>query len=202
VEHILPKSLHPDRAFDWHNYLYACGPCNRPKSNRYGVVRGSEIVEFMRRRSDPIVPPPQGDSALINPRIEDPLDFLELDLGGVTPDGDLLEGTFELLPRDGLSLKDRARAQFTIKVVGLNREVIRVSRANAMGGFRARLHEYVQHKERGSAQDKLETLRDDILMTPHLTVFAELRRQRNFLPEIDDLFARAPEATTWPLIPG
>lgn len=200
VEHILPKTLFPERAFDWQNYLYACGPCNGPKSNRYGVSTGIRIVEFVRRREVSIVPPPAGMSGFIDPRTEDPLLFFELDMGGVTPGGDLIEGTFELLPVDGLPNVINARARFTIEVLGLNREVIRVARANAFGGFRARLREYAECKEAGEPASTLARMKQDLLSTPHLTVFAEMQRQRFLLPEIDSLFGRVPGAMTWPLV--
>lgn len=200
VEHVLPKTLFPEHAFDWENYVYACGPCNGPKSNRYGVLTGVTIAEFVRRRGAPIVPPPTGESGFINPRAEDPLHFFELDMGGVTPRGDAIDGTFELLPASDLVASAEARARFTIDVLGLNREVIRVARANAFGGFRARLREYAECKEAGEPTLALDRLRGDLLSTPHLTVFAEMRRQRAFLPEIDGLFARVPEAFNWPLV--
>lgn len=200
VEHILPKTLFPERTFDWQNYLYACGPCNGPKSNRYGVLTGIKVVEFVRRRGVPVVPPPTGISGFIDPRTEDPLLFFELDMGGVTPGGDLIEGTFELLPADGLSAVLNARARFTIDVLGLNREVIRVARANAFGGFRARLYEYAKCKEAGELAATLARIKGDLLSTPHLTVFAEMQRQRALLPEIDGLFERVPEALTWPVV--
>lgn len=90
VEHIHPKNLFPDRVFLWSNYAFACGPCNGPKRNRYGFVENSSVTEFVRRRQDPIIPPPNGQAGLIDPRHEDPLAFLELDLGGETPDGQIL----------------------------------------------------------------------------------------------------------------
>ena len=37
VEHHRPKNLYPDHTFLWDNYLYACGPCNGPKNNRFAV---------------------------------------------------------------------------------------------------------------------------------------------------------------------
>lgn len=200
VEHILPKTLFPERAFNWQNYLYACGPCNGPKSNRYGVLTGIKIVEFVRRRGAPVVPPPAGVSGFIDPRTEDPLFFFELDMGGVMPGGDSIEGTFELLPADSLPDVADARARFTIDVLGLNREIIRVSRANAFGGFRARLREYTECKEAGEPAETLARIKRDLLSTPHLTVFAEMRRQRALLPEIDGLFGRVPEAMTWLLL--
>jgi hypothetical protein len=202
VEHIAPKNLFPEHAFKWANYLFACGPCNGPKSNRYGVLVGDFVQEFVRKKNDPIVPPPAGPSGFINPRIEDPLSFLELDLGGTAPGGKVIDGTFELLPRDGLSNGESARADFTIKVLGLNREVIRIARANAFGGFRARMVEYVQKLEAGAGESVLLGLQKDLLATPHLTVFVEIRRQRTLLPELNDLLDRAPEMMGWDVVPA
>ena len=88
VEHILPKSLYPKRVFIWKNYLYSCGLCNSKKNNHYAVIVGNEIQPITRKKNDPIVPPPAGKGVFINPRIENPLDSLELDLG------DDLDGTF------------------------------------------------------------------------------------------------------------
>jgi len=35
VEHFKPKSLFPLSAYDWDNYLLACGGCNGPKSDKW-----------------------------------------------------------------------------------------------------------------------------------------------------------------------
>jgi hypothetical protein len=200
VEHIKPKSLFPDIAFVWENYLFACGPCNGPKGNRYGYLVGNAINEYVRRCNDPIVPPPAGGSALIDPRTEDPMNFLELDLGGVAPNGEVIDGTFEFLPIDIAGAVVAERAKFSIDVLGLNREVMRVARENAFGGFRARLREYVQEALNGAPERRLAQLRDDLLSTPHLTVFAEMLRQRAVLPAIDELLSQAPEAEAWLLV--
>jgi uncharacterized protein (TIGR02646 family) len=201
VEHIRPKNLFPAMAFTWSNYLFACGPCNGPKSNRYGVVAGANVMEFKRRRNGPVVPPPAGQSGFIDPRHENPLDLLELDLGGTTPDGEQIKGTFEMLAVASLSSADCARANYTINVLDLNREAIRAARENAYGGFRARMKEYVVAKEAGATTEKLVQLKDDLLNTPHLTVFAEIRRQRAWLPTMHDLLARAPEMLNWNVSP-
>ncbi len=200
IEHIHPKNLFPNLSFVWDNYLYSCGPCNGPKGNRYGVLKGDEVVEFDTHRSKNTEPPPTGMSGFINPRAEDPLLFFELDMGGVTPSGELIEGTFELLPANNLTRAAYSRARFTIDVLGINREIIRVARANAFGGFRARLREYVAQKESGALPEILEHLKEDILSTPHLTVFAEIRRQRQHIPDINDLLDRAPEILNWTLV--
>ena len=200
VEHVLPKDLFPDHAFRWMNYAYACGPCNGPKSNRYGTVVQDGIVEFVRRRGDPVVPPPQGDPGLIDPRVEEPTELLELDLGGRTPEGLELTPTFWFNPREPLAPAAQARAGYTIEVLDLNRELLLEARRNAYGGFRARLVEYVKRRDEGAPKVKLRRLRDDLLHTPHLTVFHEMRRQRRSLPKIDDLLKRAPEAMRWKLV--
>jgi 5-methylcytosine-specific restriction endonuclease McrA len=83
VEHHRPKDLYPELVFVWRNYLYACGPCNGPKNNRFA----------RHRPDDPAVgqclAPEEGAGrpactrrapALLDPRQEDPLDFLMLDL--------------------------------------------------------------------------------------------------------------------------
>lgn len=200
IEHILPKDVFPEATFRWSNYLFACGPCNGPKNNRYGVVvDGGEVVEFIRKRGDPIVPPPAGPSGCINPRLEDPLELLDLDLGGQAPSGETFDGTFNFMPAEGLGADNLARAAFSIDVLGLNREVMCVARANAFGGFRARLVEYRVVQEQGGSEGQLARLRDDLLKTHHLTVFAEMRRQKQLLPEIDALFDAIPEAMAWPL---
>jgi hypothetical protein len=202
IEHIYPKSLFPEHAFKWSNYAFVCGPCNGPKGSRYGYLVGTEVHEFIRKPRDPIIQPPSAPAALVNPRAEDPLEFLELDLGGVTADGSQIEGKFVILPVDGLSPVALSRAEFTIAALNLNREAIRVARENAFGGFRARLREYVQKREADAQSAELERHRLDLLRTPHLTVFAEMRRQRLWLPEIHDLLQRAPETAQWPLTPA
>ncbi|RDI18591.1 uncharacterized protein (TIGR02646 family) [Pseudacidovorax intermedius] len=199
VEHIRPKSLFPSLTFVWTNHCFACGPCNGPKRNRYGTIHAGRLIEFFRKRNAAVLPPPAGVSALIDPRTEDPTEFLELDLGGQLPNGELLDGTFEFLPRESIPEDKRLKAVFTIDVLGLNREVIRASRENAFGGFRARLTEYAVAFESGATEAQLDALKSDLLSTPHLTVFHEMRRQQEYLPEIRALFERAPVALDWPL---
>jgi 5-methylcytosine-specific restriction endonuclease McrA len=197
IEHIYPKTLFPEKTFLWSNYLFACGPCNGPKRAKYGYLNGDQLEEFVRRRKGPILPPPPGQAALIDPRSEDPTSFLDLDLGGVTQDGMSLDPTFEFVPSWGLNRIDASRAEFTIRTLGLNREVLRAARKNAFGGFRARLKEFVSEKKKNERQARLDELRDDILHSPHLSVFFEMRRQRRFLPEVDALFVDAPEILCW-----
>ncbi len=78
VEHIQPKDLYPEFVFAWENYLYACGPCNGPKNNKFALIAGRNLVDVTRAVGAPVLPPVAGKPALINPRSENPLHFLFL----------------------------------------------------------------------------------------------------------------------------
>ena len=45
VEHVRPKNFFPDQTFVWENYLYACGPCNGPKSDQFMAIL-SKVQRF------------------------------------------------------------------------------------------------------------------------------------------------------------
>ncbi len=186
VEHIQPKDLYPCLVFVWTNYVYACGRCNDGKSNKFAVISGNRLLNVTRPRGGPVVPPTPGAPAFLNPRIEDPLDFLDLDL----------DGTFLVLARDGLPDIHRERTEFTIETLKLNRDVLLHARATAFGSYRARLHEYVDVRETVTSEE-LEGLVDSLRAMPHGTVWAEMKRQRLSLPNLNELFSRAPEALHW-----
>ena len=187
VEHFKPKDLYPEAVFVWGNYLLACGPCNGGKNNRFSVVRGGRLVEVTRRRGDPIRRPRSGPPAPINPRDEDPLTFLDLEI----------VDTFMFLPREGLSEIDEARAEYTIEVLNLNRDVLLDARRHAYGSFRALLREYRELRDHGASVAKLETLRDAIMDSPHPTVWREIQRQQPVVVELRALFQDVPEASDW-----
>jgi len=190
VEHIRPKDLYPHLVFTWENYVYACGPCNGPKNNKFRIFdpRSGTVLEISRKVGDPVRKPPDGDPLLVNPRHEDPLGYLELEM----------DKTFYLLPRPGLSKRDRQRAEYTIELLHLNdRDLLPRARRNAFGSFRARLIEYEKKKRQRVAATILQNLVMDLLQTPHLTVWAEMKRQRNHYAELAGLFRHVPEALNW-----
>ncbi len=81
VEHIRPKDIYPDMCFSWANYLLSCGPCNGPKNNHFAVFdTAGEVVEVSRKHGEPVSPPTDGPEVFIDPRSENPLELLELDL--------------------------------------------------------------------------------------------------------------------------
>ncbi len=190
VEHIKPKDLYPDLVFTWQNYIYACGPCNGPKNNKFRVfhLRTGAVIDISRKVGAPVRKPPRGDPLLIDPRREDPLQFLELEM----------EATFFFLPRLGLAKRDLARAEYTIELLHLNdRDLLPRARRNAFGSYRARLIEYEKKKRHGTAATVLQNLANDLLQTPHPTVWAEMKRQRNDHLELKQLFQQVPEALNW-----
>ena len=189
VEHILPKDLFPEQAFVWLNYLYACGPCNSPKGSRFAVIdQSGALLEITRKPNDPIVPPVQGQPALVNPRTEDPLHYIELDL----------IDTFMFQPNEELSQADFFRAGYTIQLLALNiREVLVQSRRTAYGSYRARLYEYRDKKLIGAPQSELDALAEGISTMGQPTVWIEMKRQAVLIDELRDLFAEIPEALNW-----
>lgn len=188
VEHMAPKDLYPELVFGWSNYVYACGACNGPKNNRFGIIdEDNRCIEVTRKPLEPVRPPTGGDHALINPRVDNPIGFFDLDL----------IDTFAMLPRENLSTRDLARAEFTLDVLDLNRDVLLDARSNAFGSFRARLYEYREKRDNGAPVVELEALAAGIKKMPHPTVFAEMQRSHPDIAELSVLFAAVPEGLLW-----
>lgn len=186
VEHFRPKDLYPELVFAWSNFLYACGPCNGPKNNRFAVIDDTgSLVDVSRSRSMPIVEPVAGLIALIDPRRENPLDFLMLDI----------RDTFEFTSIADDGSAEDLRANYTIEVLRLNqRDYLVEARENALGGYVARLQQYISARNDNVSIERLKLLQQGIQTAPHPTVWAEMVRQKGHHPSIDELFAAAPEA--------
>jgi len=190
VEHVRPKDLYPEVVFFWGNYVYACGPCNGPKRNHFGVfVAGrSEIVELARKPHAPIVPPVPGDPVMIDPRVEDATRLMVLDL----------RDTFLFTPIAARGTRDYDRADYTIRVLRLNlRPELARARREAYGDYLARLHQYQVERDREAPRAELDVLRDGIRWHRHPTVWREMQRQRDHHTDLRALFASIPEAATW-----
>jgi uncharacterized protein (TIGR02646 family) len=187
VEHFKPKDLYPEVAFAWDNYLYACGPCNGPKNNQFSVLSRKAIVDVTRGRDDPVVPPRKGRPALINPRKENPLDFLMLDI----------INTFEFIVISDPGSLESERAEYTLRVLRLNeRDYLKKSRRTAYGAYRSLLREYSEEAVAGN-HAAAHRIKNYILESNHATVWAEMKRQKGSIPELQALFDRAPDALHW-----
>lgn len=190
IDHLWPKELYPEQVFAWRNYLYACGRCNRSKSYQFAVFpRGARRpVEVSRRPGEAIKPPRKGQAVLIDPRHEDPMAFMELDL----------QWTFLFVPTAAKGSKDCERTEYTLRILRLNdREVLRKTREEHFGAYRARLKEYISLRERGAPQEMLKRYMQAIRRAAHPTVWKEMQRQHRRHPELLSLFLAAPEALAW-----
>lgn len=190
IEHIRPKDLYPGDVFRWSNYLYACGPCNGPKNNKYKVFTGpgaETLSDITRPHGAQVTPPPNGKDALINPRHENPLMYLQLDL----------VDTFQFVPIGAADSVEEARGRYTIEVLGLNRDVLCTARRSAFNGFLNGLKLFYTESTGTADLDELARIRTSVVSTPHPTVWEEMKRQRDALPGLHKLFDAVPEALDW-----
>ncbi|HYO73307.1 MAG TPA: hypothetical protein VEU33_45305 [Archangium sp.] len=189
IEHIWPKHLYPEQVFAWRNYLYACGRCNGPKSEQFAVFppRARKPVD-VGTRGAPTHPPLKGFPALIDPRREDPMEFLVLDL----------RDTFYFEPSAKRGTRNHERADYTLRILHLNkREYLRTARETAFVGYQDMLTRYISLRERKTPTAQLELRRKAVQSSPHRTVWKEMQRQHRNLPVLRLLFRKAPEALSW-----
>jgi uncharacterized protein (TIGR02646 family) len=197
VEHIFPKDLYPEKVFDWHNYVYACGNCNSPKNNKFAVFRddNGQFHPVNPPHGQPAQQPPSGRPALINPRIEDPLPYAMLDLAGTF--------LFVILPEESTDEHQKAAYTFNEVLQFDKREFLRQAREEAYYDYRARLAEYVNRKNSGAPQAQLHKMVAQLKKKGHPTVWREMQRYhqlsilRNIDSELDDYFIAVPEALEW-----
>lgn len=197
IDHVRPRSLYPEHEFAWLNMLWVCGDCNNRKLAKHAVVIGGEIVPFSRKRGEPLSPPPTGPMALLDPRVEDPMAFMILDL----------EDSFEFvaLPEPELDSIARARVEFTInEVLGLNDDPFPEQRLGTYQDIRAGLTEYLTWQARGVSEQRLHGLRARFARRRHQTVWREIQRQMRatarlpaLVRDFSDLFEALPEALDW-----
>jgi uncharacterized protein (TIGR02646 family) len=215
IEHIYPKKLYPDKAFNWTNYVLACGKCNsHHKSDKFKIFpsQNTANVEDVTPPRGTYRQPANDDALFLNQRTDNPLDFLELDL---------LNQTFVFIEKFPAGTREYHRANYTIELLGLNtRGALIAARKNAARFYIGRLEKYVNAKSAANFQELkdavddfgtidetinfvqektriLESIKTDVLENSHPTVWRELIRQRNNLPKTNRLLNDAPEATAW-----
>jgi uncharacterized protein (TIGR02646 family) len=190
VEHIKPKDLYPEETFLWKNYVYACSRCNGPKNNKFAVfssATGLFVDVTPVRKAKPRVMPEAGTPVLINPRWEDPLAFMALDLSD----------TFRFVPIKPVGSKDYQRAKYTIEILGLNaKDPLTKAREEAFLSYKARLSTYISIRDAGASNRKLGLFVKALKRMQHPTIWQEMVRQRK-LRSLKNLFDQAPEALTW-----
>jgi hypothetical protein len=184
IEHHKPQYFYPGEVFRWENLLYACGSCNGPKRNRFAIL--DTAGQMIHLREGVAAPPAQGSSVLLHPRIENPLEFLFLDIKG---------DTFRFVPVPGQNPPELIRADYTIKLLRLNvRDYLPRARRTAYIAYRALLSDFVQR--RGDADEAARIVQAH-RGCHHATVWCEMKRQRESIAEVRELFRCAPEALHW-----
>lgn len=216
VEHIYPKKIFPERAFVWKNYLLACKKCNTThKQEKFFVFnpKGSNKVQDVKPPRGNYISPPNDDAAFLDPREENPMDYLWLDLK-----------TFffaELTVKHPEGSRGYEKANNTLDILQLNaRNALPEARRAAAKYYIDRLQQYVNVKQAADYQTLLASLGDfdeidttkpfdaekpqilekikhSILTHTHPTVWKEIQRQQLKLNKAKTLFQQAPEALTW-----
>lgn len=190
VEHIKPKHFFPEVAFVWQNYLYACGPCNGPKGNNFAIFsdKTGELIDLTYESEGNLNPPEAGRPVLIDPRMEDPLEFMELDL----------IDTFFFIPIESISTNDYRRAQYTIDLLRLNdRDHLLAAREEAYRNYKARLCEYIARRYENAPPYDIEVLVTSIKRMGHPSVWVEMKRKHRDIDELAEMFVQVPEALEW-----
>lgn len=216
IEHIFPKKLYPGKTFKSSNYLLACGKCNtHHKKDKFAIFVPA------RSNNDTDVTCPRGaynkpsnqDALFINPRVENPMSIMKLDLVG---------GTFMYLATAAVGSRKFKRAKYTIDLLGLNKRAALVeARRSASTYYVGQLRTYsmveaandfagiqaayvndfgVVDVTANFATEKsrlLNTIKTEFINYPQPTVWKEMIRQRAHLTRTNDLLNAVPAALTW-----
>lgn len=212
IEHIYPRGLFPNKTFVWENFLWTCKQCNgKHKISQFQIFKNpnsSEIINLVKDYN--FVPPLNEDAVFINPRLENPLDYLQLDLES---------GLFQNKESNSTT-RAYKRADYTIETLQLNtRKDLLDNRQKAYQNYQRLLQQYIDiqkstspeeliaifslsnnakrapwEKQKKLAQLELQTL---LLNQAHPTVWKEMQRQMASIPFLKKLFQQAPEASDW-----
>jgi uncharacterized protein (TIGR02646 family) len=183
IEHVCPKSHYPELAFDFQNYVFSCGDCNRLKSDKWAVIDPvSNAITHLKRASKGTtsIAPTAGINLFLNLRIDDPLEFLHLDVetGKVVP-----------IPGEVVGPIDLARATYTRDLLDLNSEKPRKSGSHKEKDafMRARkgraiellrwAKDYDAKKQVDHSDPKLEALKAELIEKPYRMVWYQMVKQ-------------------------
>jgi uncharacterized protein (TIGR02646 family) len=209
IDHVFPKSFFPEFTFIWENYIFACKQCNSGfKLDKCFVIDLNDDIVKVERKIKPI----SNNIAFINPRIENPNNFMILNQ---------FSFTFDIIP--DLSKRNYSKAWYTIDILELNtRDTLIEARKNAACHFYNMLDRLTKLLEAPSKEDLriLLTPYDDCIdYTLQLSVIKNqlktnykqyiIRHQhpsvwysivkigKTFDPKWKTLFEKIPEALSW-----
>jgi len=210
IEHVKPKGFFPEYCFDWGNYVAACKNCNSGyKLDKCSIIDDvPNLIELTKGQQ-----PSTQETAFINPRIENPADFMFLDL---------LEFRFKAYQEQIIGRRNFLKAKNTLAILKLNeRDKLVLARSNAFNYFAetllrcARIFEsdtkedirlsLLPNEQRTDFSRDIDEIKYDLLRSQslhiqkrhHPTVWLEMKRQRKMYPDLDLLFKRIPQALDW-----
>lgn len=152
IDHFQPQSLYPDLIFSWDNYLLVCSSCSTHKGNQFAIIDKNGVLHKLTKKANQQI---EGLFALINPRKENPLHFLELDFT-----------TFYFQ-----SINLNQRGEYTLDILNFN-ERLESFRRRAFRGFLKWIDLYADAKSENERNKLIEELRDN----DHLSVWEEMCR--------------------------
>jgi uncharacterized protein (TIGR02646 family) len=209
IEHIYPKSFFPELTFAWPNYILACKQCNTAyKLDKCFVLDSNGNVLEVPRKTQP----PSNQGAFINPRLENPNDFMILSLTSfkfeVLPDlpnaqCNKAEKTIEILQlnnRDVLVAARKSAARHYFETLD---RLIRILEAVTIDEIRAILTPYDTEINLNQALSDIkneirESLKIYITSYQHPSVWFSIKTiESKVNPKWNTLFQRFPEALHW-----
>lgn len=111
IEHFYPRGFYPNLTFVWENYLWSCQTCNTQyKGAQFAIFATNDkakIIPLVKDRS--FVPPANQEAVCLNPRVDNALDYWQLDLS---------TGHYNVKPN--LDARAQARAEYTLDLLQLN----------------------------------------------------------------------------------
>ncbi|BDS13777.1 HNH endonuclease family protein [Aureispira anguillae] len=212
IEHIYPRGLYPNKTFVWENFLWTCKTCNgKHKISQFQIFEtplSSNTINLVKDYT--FTPPPNADAVFINPRTENPLHYLQLDLNS---------GLFSPTHSDPAS-RAYKRAVYTLETLQLNtRKALVIKRKEAYQKYLQLIQDYALIQEATSLDElvcfqsyisirrnySLEALKSrlslsiqkTLIYAPHPTVWKEMQRQATDVSLLNQLFLQIPQVLHW-----
>lgn len=183
IEHIEPKSFFPEKTFDWQNYLLACRTCNTDyKSDKMYVFDNTNTNNPILLIRD--TPPSSTQIAFINPRAENPMDFMKLNLSD-----------FQFYAIHPPNTQAHQKAEKTLEILQLNnRRTLIHNRKHAFDYYKRLLREYVAVKN-ATTHQQLEQALDGHPPIDNNAPFEP--QQQQILTALKQNFKKSEHATVW-----
>ena len=176
IDHVYPLAIYPEESFSYLNFVYSCVICNQNrKRERCAAIVDGEVIDldlFARHN----IELPEGVKAFVNPRIEDPANFFDLDLE-----------TGIILVAYGADDVSSMRAEYTIAVLHLNDPNLARDRRSSFKLYSSLLNA-MKESIRDNDSVKFERTFEDFLMVGRPTVLAKMHQSIGDLGAIGETF--------------